>query len=87
MDRSDRFNCLQFEDNRFIHQQVEPIADVEQLLSVVNDWYRNLLLHPQATLRKFIRQARLVRAFQQSWAKLRMYLEGRVARISSVSAR
>ncbi len=45
MHRSDRFECLDFDDEFTFDQQIDSIADISKLFAPVDDWDWNFGLH------------------------------------------
>ena len=53
MNRIDRYNAFDFNDNKIIDDEINTIAKVDSL-PVINDWQTDLATDPQTLLTKFV---------------------------------
>ncbi len=70
-------NRLQFDDDTFVDQQVQPQTGIETKI-VIGHWNRDLSLSRKAPTFQLVYKARFVNGFQQSWSQRRVNLESSV---------
>jgi len=78
MHRCDSFRSLNLQHKLIRDENIQPIPHIGQLLPSIDKWHRHFDLYIQPRLRKFKREASLVRAFQQTRPKRRMNFESTV---------
>ena len=74
MNRLQPLDTLEFNQNRVLHHEVDPIAPFKLKPSVDNR-DRNLTGHARSACRQFLEEAGLINGFQQARAQSRVYLE------------
>ena len=73
MDWIDGFDAHYFDNDEPFYNQIDAIAGLDPL-TVIDDWQSNLLGDFQSPFAEFVREAGLVSALKQTWAKMRMNL-------------
>ncbi len=68
------FDCLDFEDNGFLNDDIEAISS-SNLYAFINNRQSRLALKRQPPLAQFLRQTLLVCRFKQPWTKNPMNLQ------------
>lgn len=78
VDRRQRIHSLDFKDDLVLNEDVDTIADVCQLLAVLNDRHRHFGTHIKTHLSQFIDEAGRISRFKQSGTERSMHAEGSV---------